>query len=121
MFDEATGELIENKDTKHIKESITDPESGCFHKGEKEKCFAYTHQVFCDKNGFLLTKTTTSGNVHDSVAFFEAYNTLNEKFKDQIKNVCLDAGYVNPTICREIILNEHVSLMPYKMAMTGKG
>lgn len=49
MFDEATGELIENKDTKHIKESITDPESGCFHKGEKEKCFAYTHQVFAIK------------------------------------------------------------------------
>ena len=121
MFDEATGKLIENKDTKHIKKSITDPESGCFHKGEKEKCFAYTHQVFCDKNGFVLAKTTTPGNVHDSVAFFEAYNTLNEKFKDQIKNVCLDAGYVNPTICREIILNEHVPLMPYKRPMTGKG
>lgn len=57
MFDEAIGELIENKDTKHIKESITDPESGCFHKGEKEKCFAYTHQVFCDKNGYKQYKS----------------------------------------------------------------
>ena len=57
MFDEAIGELIENKDTKHIKESITDPESGCFHKGEKEKCFAYIHQVFCDKNGYKQYKS----------------------------------------------------------------
>ena len=120
MFDEETGEVIENKDTKHIKESLTDPESGCFHKGEKEKCFAYTHQVFSDKNGFVLAKTTTPGNIHDSVAFFDAYNVLNEKFKDKIKNICLDAGYVTPAICREIILNGHTPLMPYKRPMTGK-
>lgn len=121
MFDEETGELIENKETKHIKESLTDPESGCFHKGEKEKCFAYTHQTFCDKNGFVLTHVTTPGNVHDSVAFFSAYNILNNKFKDKIKNICLDAGYVNPAICREIILNGQVPLIPYKRPMTGKG
>ena len=30
MFDEETGELKENIETKHIKESLTDPESGCF-------------------------------------------------------------------------------------------
>ena len=121
MFDEETGEIKENINTKHIKKSLTDPESGCFHKGEKEKCFAYTHQTFCDKNGLVLTSITTPGNVHDSVAFFKAYNMLNEKFKEQIKNVCLDAGYVNPAICREIILSGHEPLMPYKRPMTGKG
>lgn len=121
MFDEETGEIIENIETKHIKESLTDPESGCFHKGEKEKCFAYTHQTFCDKNGFVLVSTIHPGNIHDSVAFFEAYNILNNKFKDKIKNVCLDAGYVNPAICREIILSGHTPLMPYKRPMTGKG
>ena len=121
MFSEETGEVVENKETKHIKESKTDSESGCFHKGEKEKCFAYTHQTFCDKNGFVLANTTNPGNVHDSVAFFEAYSILNSKFKDQIKNVCLDAGYINSAICREIILTGHTPLMPYKRPMTGKG
>lgn len=54
MFDEETGELKENIETKHIKESLTDPESGCFHKGEKEKCFAYTECVSnSKKNNFL--------------------------------------------------------------------
>ena len=121
MFDEETGELIENKETKHIKESLTDQESGCFHKGEKEKCFAYTHQTFSDKNGFVLANITTPGNIHDSIAFFEAYAILNKKFKEKINNICLDAGYVNPAICREIILNGHTPLMPYKRPMTGKG
>lgn len=121
MFDENTGEVIENIDNKHIKESLTDPESGCYHKGEKEKCFAYTHQTFCDKNGFVIANVTTPGNTHDSVAFFSAYNILNEKYSDKIKNVCLDAGYVNPQICREIIINNQIPLMPYKRPMTGKG
>ena len=121
MFDEETGEIKENINIKHIKKSLTDPESGCFHKGEKEKCFAYTHQTFCDKNGFVLASITKPGNVHDSVAFFDVYNILNEKYKEQIKNVCLDAGYVNPAICREIILSGHIPLMPYKKPMTGKG
>lgn len=120
MFDEATGKRKENNTIKHIKQSLTDPESGCFHKGEKEKCFAYTNQVFCDKNGFVLTSITTPGNIHDSVAFFEAYNVLNSKFKDKIKNICLDAGYITPAICREIILSGHTPLMPYKRPMTGK-
>ena len=71
------GKVIENVETKHIKESLTDTESGCSHKAEKEKCFAYTHQTFCDKNGFLLANTTNLGNIYDSSAFFETFNTLN--------------------------------------------
>lgn len=121
MFNEETGEVIENIETKHIKVSTTDSESGCFHKGEKEKCFAYSHHVFTDKNGFVISKTTIPGNVHDSVSFFEAYNVLNQKFKEKIKNICLDSAYTTPQICREIILNEQVPLMPYKRPMTGKG
>ena len=54
-FDEKTGEEKKDKGTKHIKVSKTDSESGLFHNGKKEKCFAYSHQTFCDKNGFVLT------------------------------------------------------------------
>ena len=82
MFDEETGEIKENINTKHIKESKTDPESGCFHKGENEKCFAYTHQTFCDKIGFVLASITTPGHVHHSLAFFNPYNILNEEIKE---------------------------------------
>lgn len=58
MFDEETGELKENIETKHIKESLTDLESGCFHKGEKEKCFAYTECVSNSKkiNFYLFVR-----------------------------------------------------------------
>lgn len=120
-FDEETGEQVEKTKTKHIKVSKTDPESGCFHKGEKEKCFAYAHQTFCDKNGFVLLSHTVAGNVHDSVSFFPAYDKLNQKYKEQIKNICLDAGYVTPAICKKIIESEQKMMAPYKRPMSKKG
>ena len=120
-FDEETGELVEEAKTKHIKVSKTDPESGCFHKGEKEKCFAYSHQTFCDKNGFVLWTYTVAGNVHDSVSFFPAYHALNKKYKEQIKNICLDAGYVTPAIGKKIIENGQRMIAPYKRPMTKRG
>ena len=120
-FDEKTGNEKEDKDKKHIKISKTDPESGHFHKGEKEKCFAYSHQTFCDRHGFVLGSICVPGNVHDSVSFFDAYNVLNKKFPDQIKNVCLDAGYVTPAICRKVLTDEKTLYVPYKRPMTKKG
>lgn len=55
------------------------------------------------------------------MSFFDVYNILNEKFKDKIKNVCLDAAYATPAICREIILNNQKPFMPYVRPRTKKG
>ena len=71
-FDEKSGELKKDIETKHIKVSKTDGESGCF---------AYSHQTFCDKNGFVVLSLCVPGNVHDSVSFFPAYHLLNKKYK----------------------------------------
>lgn len=121
VFDEETGESVEVSGTKRIKVSDTDPESGNYHKGEKEKCFAYSHQAFCDKNGFILSVTTVPGNIHDSTSFFNAYNVLNNKYPNEIDNICLDAGYKVPAICREIIRNNQTPFLPYKRPMTKNG
>lgn len=61
------------------------------------------------------------GNVHDSVSFFEAYNVMDNKFHDQIKNVCLDAGYVTPAICKAVLEDGRKIYVPYKHPMTKKG
>lgn len=100
--------------------SRTDPESGLFHKGEKEKCFAYSHQTACDKNGYVIACTTVPGNVHDSVSFFELFEKL-KKFGSKIRNVCLDAGYATPAIMRELIENGKKPFLPYRRPKTKKG
>ncbi|MEG0470497.1 MAG: IS1182 family transposase [Longicatena sp.] len=120
-YDEESGKLKKDIGTKHMKVSKTDGESGCFHKGEKEKCFAYAHQTFCDKNGFVIMSLCVAGNVHDSVSFFPAYHQLNEKYKGQIKNLCLDAGYITPAICKTILEHKQKMYAPYKRPMTKKG
>lgn len=120
-YDENTGELVERVKTKTVKQSTTDPEAGNFHKGEHEECFAYCLQTFCDKNGYVLTTQTVPGNIHDSVSFYDAYEEVNERFKDQIENVCLDSGFKTPAIAREIIENGQKPYLPYKRPMTKKG
>ena len=50
---------------KTVNQSTTDPECGVFHKGEHKKCFAYTAQTACDKNGYVLDVTATP---HKTVA-----------------------------------------------------
>lgn len=110
-FDEVTGKEVLRTKTKNIKESTTDKDAGCFHKGEHEECFAYSHQTFCDKNGFVVGFDTVPANVHDSVSFFNVYNVLNDKY--EVENYCLDAGYKTPAICRAIFNNNQKVYLPY--------
>ena len=112
-FDEKTGEEIEVKKKKHIKVSTTDPDSGNYHKGEHEKCFAYSHQVFSEENGFAIAVSTNAGNMHDSVAFDDIYEEIIEEHEEEIKNVCLDSGYNTPAICKKIKDTNKEALMPY--------
>ena len=112
-FDEKTGEEIEVNKKKNIKSSKTDPDSGYYHKGEHEKCFAYTHQAFSEGNGFVVSCSTNSGNMHDSVAFDGVYEELMDDYEEEIENVCLDSGYNTPAICKKIDDTGKIALMPY--------
>jgi len=107
-------------ETKEIKQSRTDPESGVFHKGEHKKVFAYTANVACESNNFILAFETTPGNLHDSAVFPLVYNKVKEKFKD-IKNIVVDAGYKIPAIAKMIIDDGKNPIMPYKRPMTKQG
>ena len=114
-----SGDSSKGKD-KVIKESTTDPESGMFHKGEKEKCFAYTVTVACDRNNFVLGLKAAPGNQHDSQVFSDVFQKVVGKHPE-IEAVVVDAGYKTPAICREIIKAGKDPIMPYKRPMTKKG
>lgn len=105
---------------KQVKESTTDPESGMFHKGEKESCFAYTASVACDRNNFVLGVKVAPGNTHDSQVFTDIFQEINQQFPE-IEAVVVDAGYKTPGICREIIKAQKLPIMPYKRPMTKDG
>ena len=68
---------------KIMNESVTDPESGVFHKGEHKKCFAYEAHTACEEHGFILEAVVTPGNVHDSRAFDELYDRVTGHYPPQ--------------------------------------
>lgn len=103
------------------KVSKNDPESGVFHKGEKEKCFAYSANTACDKNGYILDMVIEPGNVHDSVSYEGLHKKLKEnKHFNQIKNIVVDSGYATPRLCKLIMDDNITPYMPYKRPMTKK-
>ena len=103
-----------------VKQSTTDPESSIFHKGEKEKCFAYTVTTACDRNNFIFGLKAAPGNVHDSQILSDVFQPLVEQHPE-IQTIVVDAGYKTPAICREIIKAGIDPIMPYKRPMTAKG
>ncbi len=108
----------DNTRTKEVNESINDPESGLFHKGEHKQVFAYTSQTACDKHGWILGYTIHPGNRHDSTTFTKIY----EKVKGLgTQTIVMDAGYKTPAIARMVIEDEIIPVFPYKRPMTKKG
>ena len=108
------------KKQKEITASTTDPESGIFHKGEHQRCFAYEAHTVCDRHNFILDTVITSGNVHDSVVFDELYEKVIRRFPE-IKIITMDAGYKTPWICKRVIDDGRLPSLPYKRPIRKKG
>lgn len=107
-------------ETKHKKQSTTDPESGLFHKGEHEKCFAYSVNTACDRHNFILDFEVEAGNLHDSQLFDGLYRNVLQQFP-VLQVVAVDAGYKTPWIMKQIVDSKRIPAVPYKRPMTKEG
>lgn len=101
----------EPKEEKDIKISRTDPESGYYVKGEREKQFAYSFHTACDKNGFILETLVTPGNIHDSQMLIPLVQKLRNSRKPSV--VVMDAGYKTPFIAHYLWNNQMEAVLPY--------
>lgn len=101
--------------------STTDPEAGLFHKGEKERCFAYSQHVVCDGNNLVIAVDTQPGNLHDSVTFFSAFKQIPAEIMKQCHGMALDAGYKTPAVSKYLFDHQIVPFLPYKRPLTKDG
>ncbi|KQL51372.1 transposase [Heyndrickxia shackletonii] len=111
---------FEKEDTKEIKESTTDPESGYYVKDERTKQFAYSFHAASDRKGFVLGNMVTPGNTHDSVIL----EPLVEQVMDIVGKpdaVAADAAYKTPAITKYLIENEMTPALPYTRPRTKEG
>lgn len=105
---------------KEVKVSTTDPESGLFVKGEKERVFAYTFHTACDRNGFVLGAKVTPGNVHDSQVFEDVLERVKKPY-GKPEAVAVDAGYKTPYISKLLLDDGIRPVMPYSRPHTKDG
>ncbi|KKI89781.1 transposase, partial [Bacillus sp. SA1-12] len=99
-------------ETKEIKVSTTDPESGYYVKNEREKQFAYSFHTVCDNKGFILANQVTGGNVHDSQVINSLVDELIEKV-GKPNALAGDAGYKTPPVAKYLMDKEISPVMPY--------
>ena len=79
---------------KHIKTSTTDPESGYYHRDNKEKGFMYLeHRTVNGKCNIITDAHVTKGNIHDSVVCEERLEYQKNKLNLNVNKVGLDSGY----------------------------
>ena len=79
---------------KRIKVSDTDPESGYYHRDNKEKGFMYLdHRTVDSKCNIIVDCYVTKGNVHDSVPFINRAEYIKNTYGFDIKEWGLDSGY----------------------------
>lgn len=109
---------IEYKDeleTKHIKVSTTDNESGYYHRDNKEKGFMYLdHRTVDDKCNIIVDCYITKGNVHDSKPFIERCEYIKKTYGFIIYNYAVDSGYLTLDIKKYFIDNNIFGVFGYR-------
>lgn len=102
-FDDDSGNGSEgnDKDSKNIKVSTTDPESGYMHRDGKPQGFFYLdHRTVDSKNNIITDVFVTPGNTNDVKPYLGRLKEQIKKFGFQVKYVGLDAGYNVSNICK---------------------
>jgi transposase len=111
--DELTFEGVE--ETKAQKVSTVDPESGYYHRDEKEKGFMYLdHRTVDGLNNFIVDVHITPGNVHDSKPYLSRLDYILNKYGFATKNVGLDSGYYSWEIMEGLEQREIFSAIAYR-------
>jgi transposase len=91
----------EAEQTKTVKVSITDPDSGYMIRDGKPKGFFYLDHRTVDSRHSIITDThVTPANVHDSIPYLGRLDRQLERFGFDVEAVGLDAGYSTAAICK---------------------
>jgi transposase len=89
----------EPPETKEIKVSRTDPDSGYMVRDGKPKGFFYLDHRTVDGRHAIITDThVTPANVHDAVPYLGRLDRQRERFNFTIRAVGVDAGYAAAAI-----------------------
>lgn len=114
-------EFSDESETKHTKVSTVDPQSGYYHRDEKEKGFMYLdHRTVDGLNNFIVDVHITPGNVHDSKPYLSRVNYILNKYGFLTENVGLDSGYYSWEIMEALEQMNIFSAIAYRRFNTNR-
>lgn len=109
-------------ETKEIKKSTTDPDSGYMMRENKPEGFFYLdHRTVDSKNNIIVDVHVTPGNVSDSDPILKRIDRITETFKIYPKYLGLDAGYSTNPIFKGIKDRKIISVVAYRRSPHKKG
>lgn len=109
-------------ETKKVKQSTTDPESGYMHRDGKPMGFFYLDHRTVDSWNNIITDTfVTPGNVNDVKPYLDRLRHQIHKFGFKPYAVGLDAGYNTSTICKYLHDMEINAAMGHRRGCHQKG
>jgi len=106
--------LKDRVQTKKIKVSKTDPESGYYYRDEKEKGFMYLdHRTVDGRHNIIIDTHITPGNVHDSVPIIDRLKHIDEHVIP-FNQIALDSGYHNYDVMKYLEENGKFSVIAHR-------
>ena len=110
------------EETKEIKKSTTDPDSGYMMRDNKPEGFFYLdHRTVDSKNNIIMDVHVTPGNVSDSDPILKRIDRIEETFNIKPKYLGLDAGYSTNPIFKGIIDRDIIPVVAYRRSPHKKG
>lgn len=102
-FDDDSGSSNNSDETKTVKASTTDPDSGYMHRDGKPLGFFYLDHRTVDSRFNIITDTfVTPGNVNDVKPYINRLTYQIDKFGFDVQTVGLDAGYNTTPLCKRL-------------------
>jgi len=109
-------------ETREVKSSPTDPDSGYMVRDGKPKGFFYLdHRTTCGKYNLITDTHVTAANVHDSIPYLERLDRQRQRFGFATEGVGLDAGYMSAPICKGLEDRELYGVIGYRRPTHIKG
>jgi transposase len=112
----------EVKETKIVRKSITDPDSGFMSRDNKQEMFCYLdHRTTDMKYNIITDAFVTPGNVHDSIPYLNRLDRQIERFDFHVEAVALDSGYLTNPICKGLSDREVFGVIAHRRYHPTKG
>jgi transposase len=109
-------------ETREVKQSTTDPDSGYMVREGKPKGFFYLdHRTTCGQHNLITDTHITAANVHDSIPYLERLDRQRERFSFSTEAVGLDAGYMSAPLCKGLEDRELYGVIGYRRPTHIKG